>query len=667
MRTGSSQRTATPAQATSSSPDDIFRAIADYTYDWESWTDLDGVTRWVNPAVERITGFTVAECLAMPGYPLPLVHADDRTTIAQALAAAQKGGSGNDLEFRVSRKDGRVAWGAISWQSVFDSGNQCRGYRTSVRDISERKRDEEELREAKAAAEQASRAKGEFLANMSHEIRSPIQCISGYAQLLTKTKLSPKQHRYVTILCQQNDALLKVVDDILDFSALQAVTPKLERVGFDVADVVQQVVEAARPQAFAKKIKLTAEVEPTARLSLAGDVHRLRQILANLVNNAIKFTERGSVRLQVLRTDTGEDREHAELSFSIQDTGIGISARSLRQLFRPFSQADSSTARRFGGTGLGLAISRRLAELMGGALKAQSELGRGSTFAVSLPFAIGEPSLGQGRPLQQKPRALPDLSILVVEDSAVALDLAIELLAVLGYKADGAANGAEALVTLEEKRYDVVLMDVQMPVMDGLTLTRMIRRRRWPLGHQPTIVALTANVLADDRRACLEAGMDAFLGKPLRLEDLHAYLAGLNGHPPLGAVKPAASGANLVPIELDAKILLELQHTTNAEGKSLFDRYAPRVIEELRQLISDVDRVMKMPSEHTQLADLVHKVKGHARTMGATETALMAEALEGAARAGEPRKPLRAWPRLRKSLLRFIFTLETLLQPHLRR
>ncbi|MCG5055011.1 MAG: PAS domain S-box protein [Myxococcales bacterium] len=289
-------------------PAEIFRAIADYTYDWESWVDVDGTTRWINPAVQRITGFTVAECLAMQDYPLPLVHRRDRARIRRALRTAHQGGSGNDLEFRVQRKDGTVGWGAISWQSLFDVSGICRGYRTSVRDISSRKQAEDELRQAKVTAEQASRAKGEFLANMSHELRSPIQCISGYAELLSKTKLTPKQKRYLAVLGQQNEALLKVVDDILDFSALQAVMPRFEELPFEVSDVVAHVVDGARPLAQAKGLTLSAEIAPAARLCVSGDAHRLRQILANLVSNALKFTERGSVTLHVARGGPEERR-----------------------------------------------------------------------------------------------------------------------------------------------------------------------------------------------------------------------------------------------------------------------------------------------------------------------------------------------------------------------
>jgi PAS domain S-box-containing protein len=617
---------------------DIFRAIADCTYDWETWVDSRGRVRWINPAVERICGYTVKECLAMSDYPFPLIHAADRPRIGAALRGAIAGGSGNDVEFRIRHRDGTWRWGAISWQSLSDVTGGRQGYRTSVRDISARKQAEQELRIAKRTAEKANQAKDEFLANMSHEMRSPIQCISGYAQLLSRTRLSPKQRRFVDVMNQQNEALLKVIDDILDFSSLSAVGPRLEEQPFQVANVLGSVVGAMQPMAEAKQLALTLNCETLKGVLLKGDAHRLRQIVTNLVGNAVKFTPRGFVRITA-SFHPMRGQEQGWLVVEIQDSGVGLSRTALQNLFRPFAQADSSTARRFGGTGLGLAISRRLARLMGGEIRAKGRPGVGCTFTLKVKLRHAARSSTNLPEIRRKParsRArVPAFSILLVEDNDVARQLAIEMLSELGCPADAAPDGHTALKALAQRPYDIMFMDVQMPVMDGYALTRTIRRRRWRHGRQPMIVALTANVLQHDRAACQAAGMDAFLGKPLHLAELHEFLISV-------APRLQTPDENSPPTPDRAVV------TSRPQGlgrDNLWGRYAPRVLADLRRLQADLVSGT-LPAE--SVASVAHQIKGHLRLLGATAAARDAAMVEAAAYAG--RDTRRACSRLRRSV-----------------
>ncbi|MDX2024578.1 MAG: ATP-binding protein [Deltaproteobacteria bacterium] len=602
----------------------LFRAIADYTYDWESWVDPQGVTRWINPAVERMTGFDVHACLSMRNYPLRLVYKDDRPRVRKALQSAAQRQSGNDLEFRILRKDGGTRWGAISWQSLYAADGTWQGYRTSVRDVDARKRAEDDLRQAKTRAEEADRAKSDFLATMSHEIRSPIQCISGYAQLIERTELTSEQRRYLKILSQQNEMLLKIVDDILNFSSLQAVTPQLERHRFDVVDVVQAVVEAIKPKAKEKRLALDVKLARSARLSVVGDSYRVQQILANLVNNAVKFTERGAVTVDV-RARVGEG-QRVHVTFAVSDTGIGIDAKAARRLFEPFSQGDASTTRRYGGSGLGLAISHKLATAMGGSLTFRKKP-KGACFVAVVPFVQARAS--QARPPAptyepEPPAHQPKLRILVVDDNAEARELAQAMLRHLGFPSDVAANGRTAVQMAKRVPYDLLLMDLRMPDMDGLQTTTKLRQSA--LG-QPRIYAMTANVLAEDRQACSNAGMDGFLGKPVRLTDLKRLL--LQSQP--RRVRSARKKPKPV---LDAKVINDLKQSASVGGASLLQTFGPRVCAAMTQSLRKLQEQAEL-GDSNHVAAVAHDLKGHARMIGARVLARRLALVERTALAGD--------------------------------
>lgn len=391
----------------------------------------------------------------------------------------------------------------------------ARGLSTELEDKNQR------LAAHAEAADQFAQLKGEFVANISHEIRTPLVGIIGMTSILDESTLAPPQEECVQIIRTSSDTLLALVNDVLDFSKIDAGRLALEHHPIDLRSTIREAVGAFKAQAADKALELDFEVQPDLPRGVMGDVTRLRQVLGNLIGNAVKFTESGSVRVHVsgIRTEKGR----YDLRFRVRDTGIGISQDRLQDIFEPFTQADASTTRRFGGTGLGLAISRRLTAAMGGRLQAHSEPGEGCTFTVELPMDIARdyvptPAMGT----QAATADMVGLRVLVVDDNPINRRVAHHMLERLGCAPDMANDGVEAIEALSIADYDVVLMDVLMPRMDGLAASRHIRGST---GAQPWIIAMTANAMKGDREVCLQAGMNDYLTKPVRPVDLRRALA----------------------------------------------------------------------------------------------------------------------------------------------
>jgi signal transduction histidine kinase/CheY-like chemotaxis protein len=376
-----------------------------------------------------------------------------------------------------------------------------------------------ELAAAKNRAEDASRAKSEFLANMSHEIRTPINGVIGMLHLLDETDLSAVQREDLHVAKTSAQALLSVVNDVLDFSRVDAGRIQLEHAEFSVRQCVDEVVSILSLSARDKGLALHAEVERDVPDAVRGDRGRLRQVLLNLVNNGIKFTAEGSVSIYV--SAAADSPGAVRVTFRVTDTGIGIKPEQLRIIFEPFRQADGSVNRKYGGTGLGLAISSGLIALMHGRLSVESALGRGSVFSFDLAYPLASPAETQGAPAETQATAgLRGLHVLVAEDNRVNQMVAVRILERQGHRAAVAINGVEVLERLRTAEYDLILMDMQMPEMDGLQATREIRQAEEGSDRHVPIIAVTANALAGDRERCIESGMDGYVSKPINPQAL---------------------------------------------------------------------------------------------------------------------------------------------------
>jgi PAS domain S-box-containing protein len=493
------------------------RSLIESNIDAIMTTDPAGIITDVNKQMEALTGCTRDELI---GAPFKDYFTDpERAEAAIKRVLSEK--SVTDYELTARARNGTMTVVSYNATTFFDRNRKLQGVFAAARDVTERKRVEVELQLAKAAAESASLTKSDFLASMSHEIRTPMNAIMGIADLLAKTKLTAEQDKYVQIFRRAGDNLLNLINDILDLSKVETSQLELEQTGFSLKDNTDKVIEMIVGRAQEKGLALVCEIDPDVRTDLVGDPTRLQQVLLNLIGNAIKFTQSGGVSLRISR-DLGF-LSPAALRFTVTDTGIGIPSDKLDNIFERFTQADSSTTRRFGGSGLGLTISKRLVELMGGRIWVESTVDKGSMFAFSVPFEVWDSAnravlvaAGAGPTAR-----LPALRILLAEDSADNCTITMAYLEDTPYSIEVAGTGAIACEMFANGHYDLVLMDRQMPVMDGLTATRKIRAWEHANNRPPTpIIALTASALKGDREMCMAAGCSAFLTKPIRQDVL---------------------------------------------------------------------------------------------------------------------------------------------------
>lgn len=497
-----------------------FRFVAEHTSDMVIRSRIGSGITFASPASRSILGYTPDEIVGMA--PADIVVEEDVQRIRALLQERIKRGeliSSTGYEYRARRKDGRIVWLEANPRLVLNGAGQLTEIVDVVRDISARKEAETALVQARQEAEAASRAKSEFLANMSHELRTPLTSILGFSHLIGRGGgLSEADRSHLDLIRSAGETLLAVVNDILDFSKLEAGALQLTTETFPVAELGRGVVALLGAQADAKDLTLTCDAPEG--LYLSGDAARLRQVLLNLVSNAVKFTERGEVAVNL---NVEPDGDRAWLSVEVRDTGVGLDPAQIDRMFDRFTQADGSVSRRYGGTGLGLSISRRLVEMMGGEIGAESDGRTGSTFRFRVPLSAVESPAETRAP--QSPAA-PDrrLRVLLAEDNAANRALIAALTAQLDIELHMVENGAQAVSAIQSEDYDLVLMDMQMPVMDGPSASRAIRGLSGPASRTP-IIALTANVLPEQIEQCRASGMEGHVAKPVDPRTLFAAIA----------------------------------------------------------------------------------------------------------------------------------------------
>src|SRR3954463_1613695 len=494
-----------------------------------------------------------------------------------------------------------------------------------------------EAERERAEAEAANQAKSTFLATMSHEIRTPMNGVLGMMEVLDRQGLNASQQRTVETMRDSAQALLRIIDDVLDFSKIEAGRLELEGAPFSLSGLIDGVLSTFQARAVAKGLMLSGAVEPGSDDTLIGDATRVRQILFNLLGNALKFTERGRVTVRASTAPLGGGRTRVTLA--VEDTGIGIEEEQRRRLFQPFAQADSSTTRRFGGTGLGLSIVRRLANLMDGDISAESEPAKGSIFFVRLVFDVAPKDAlfsatqhsagsfgGRARPL---PKTAEQPLVLVVDDHPVNLEVLVRQLELLGVSSDTAADGNEGLKAWSTKPYAAVLADIHMPHMDGYELTRRLRAiEAEQHSHTRTpVVAVTANAMKGEEERCLAAGMDAYLVKPVNIDLLRATLVRWLA---IDESAEYANGAEGLLGAIDRNVLASWLADDRAAIASLLAKFRDTAIDAEREI-----GVASRLGDLAAVAAASHKLKGAAQAVGAKGVGAAAVALEQAGRAGD--------------------------------
>ncbi|WP_414515877.1 ATP-binding protein [Nostoc sp. PCC 9305] len=614
-------------------------------------TTLSGEIKKMNYAAQILLQYNEIELIGQPiakvigeANKYPLIIDDIDISHSQDINFLVK-----EVETVCYTKSGKTIPIAFSSSIVKTEIEHFQGYVYILRDMTERK--------------QAELAKQEFLAMISHEVRTPIASVIGMAGLLQYTELTAEQQDFVETIYTSGNSLLKIINDFLDFSKIQSGNLELEEEPFALRNCIHETLYLLAPTAREKGLKLTFLDSPQLPTTIVGDITRLRQVLINLISNAIKFTETGSIEVSVIIRKNSDINHSAanpdEIQFSIKDTGIGIPRDRLERLFKAFSQVNSSITRQYGGTGLGLAICKQLCELMGGRIWVETELNAGSTFYFTIAASvIPEESAGASVVFSQQeiPKAIespkveqlafrsqellsvppsPDLyklRILLTEDNLVNQKIALKQLKSLGYSADIANNGKEALQLLEKIPYDLILMDCQMPMLDGLETTKQIHR--WPessfaSGRRPVVIAMTANAMKQDKQMCLDAGMDDYLSKPVMKENLAATLE-YWGNVIFKAKETATTEQTVsttdvgsVELPIDWERLHQL-----SENNLEFELELLQIFVEDIQPRLEAIKIAIADCNFDQLALQVHQIKGSSANIGVTTMHLAAEKLE---------------------------------------
>ena len=569
---------------------------------------IDGLIRFTNPSAEQLFGATASQ-LAGERFGHALIP-------------------GCTMEIEVLSRDGVLKTVEMRVvQSRWESGELV--YLASLRDISARKRLERDLTTMKEAAEAANRAKSQFLANMSHEIRTPMNGILGMSELLLASELTGKQRERLDMVRQSASSLMEILNDILDFSKIEDGKLELENHVFDLHTTIQSAVNTFAALAQNKKLTIECILAPDLPVRVQGDSGRLRQIIVNLVGNAVKFTGDGglSVKAECYQSCDASSPYPAVIRIEVADTGAGIPADKLETIFESFNQADNSSTRKHCGTGLGLAICKHLVDRMHGRIWVESKEGQGSTFSFEVTLPVAEQAPSTVQPKAAQTTSVGPLTILLAEDNFINQMFATEILEQDGHTVIAVGNGAEALAILAIQPVDVVLMDIQMPEMDGLEATRCIRSGEHPgVPRDIPIIAMTAHALKGDRERFMQSGMDGYLSKPVGSEEIQEALQQV-----LSTRKRPAEVTMPGPSILNEQWLLDKARGNRDFLKKLFAVFVdqqPGKIDEMRQAYLDGDLA--------QVAFMAHTLKGGAATMGAEVLKERAFEVEKAAKENQP-------------------------------
>jgi PAS domain S-box-containing protein len=584
-----------------------------------------------NPTLATLFGYTTVEHF-IDEFSSKNAYAEPGKR-EELIKMLKEKGNVDNFEFSGRRRDGSVRNFTES-AILYQEQGHIEG---SILDITDRKKTEEEIRTAKEAAEMANRAKSEFLAIMSHEIRSPLSAIIGLTDLSSKTKDSQKQEEYLRMTRGSADTLLALVNDILDLTKIESGKMEVERIAFNPIELSEKTVESQKFLAAQKDLDFIIDVDTKVPQAVFGSPGLISQVIINLVGNAIKFTHQGSIALGITLSkmrDSHVRNESVNLQYTIKDTGIGIPKEQLNKIFESFTQGDGSTTRKFGGTGLGTTISKRLVELMDGDIRLESEPGQGTVFTFSIPVVVAdekdiktipEHPIGDREHQEYQP-----LEILLVEDNLINSTVASDTLKMYGQKVTIAENGKSALAALEEGKFDIVLMDIMMPEMDGYGATRRIRGKEKTKGGHIPIIALTASAFKEDVIRCQEADMDDYLSKPIDFDLLMGKISALTG---IATINPE-NKTQIIAIDSET-LLYDLSNikTKIQDESKLFDLVTWFIKDTKIQIDSARQELDKGSTE--QVVKSCHKIRGSAESLGASELKQAAEIAEEAGRAGE--------------------------------